>query len=405
MTEGMLGGLLGGEDDRPEADVPAGLDRPEAFAAAVAATAGTDAGVARKTEVFLERQAQLLETQQHILREEHVTRLHLLRSQAREVDIRRLGLRLRVGFQLFIVLITTAIAIAIILMIRDALTSRRVVIEPFDAPPSLAARGVTGRVVASGLLDSLSRLQDATRSSAAARDISGAWSGNIKLDLPETGVSIAEISRLLKDRLGHDVQIEGDLVETPKGGLAMTVRGNGVPPSTFAGTADELEKLTREAAEYVYAKSQPGRWAAYLSSNGRNQEAIEFCRAASASVDQATRAELLNDWANALENTGGSLLEALSLYRLALRDNPKLWRSYANLMNTDELLGREEEAWRTGKALLAAGGSRPGVVPEVDYSNWDELTWNLDVWSAAVKADAEATAGGHPGRCRRPRRR
>jgi len=106
-------------------------------------------------------------------------------------------------------------------MIRDAVTSRRVVIEPFDAPPALAARGLTGKVVASGVLDQLSRLQDATRSSSAARGLSGAWTRDIKLEVPETGVSIGEFSRLLKERFGHDVHIDGNLVEPPTGGLAL----------------------------------------------------------------------------------------------------------------------------------------------------------------------------------------
>ena len=56
-------------------------------------------------------------------------------------------------------------------MIRDAFASRRVVIEPFGAPPALAARGLTGKVVATGLLDELSRLQDATRSRRCAHPL------------------------------------------------------------------------------------------------------------------------------------------------------------------------------------------------------------------------------------------
>ena len=51
-------------------------------------------------------------------------------------------------------------------------------------------------------------------------------------------------------------------------------------------------------------------------------------------MDAPIRAELLNDWANALENIGGSSREALALYREAARLDPGLWRSYANIMNT-----------------------------------------------------------------------
>jgi hypothetical protein len=42
--------------------------------------------------------------------------------------------------------------------IRDAVTSHRVVIEPFDVPPTLSAQGLTGKVVAGKVLDELSHL-------------------------------------------------------------------------------------------------------------------------------------------------------------------------------------------------------------------------------------------------------
>ena len=129
----------------------------------------------------------------------------------------------------------------------------------FISPPGLAARGIDGVVAASGLLDELTKLQDATRSSTSARGLTGAWTGNIKIDVPETGLSIGEASRLLRERFGHDVYVDGDLIETPGGGLALTVRGRGVPPHTFRGGADELDRITVAAAEYVYGKSQAGR--------------------------------------------------------------------------------------------------------------------------------------------------
>ena len=269
MAEGMLGGILGGEDEKPEVEAPEALAGAEAFAAAVAAKlAGNDPGVARKTETFLDKQSQLLKLQASTSKTN--TRCALRTCAISSVRKRSADSAcvFASDSRFFIALVATVIGIGAAIMIRDAVTSRRVVIEPFDAPPALAARGLTGKVVASGLLDELSRLQDATRSSAAARGLSGAWTSNIKLDVPETGVSIGEISRLLRERFGHDVHIDGDLIETAAGGLALTVRGNGVPPKTFSGSATELEKLTVEAAEYVYSKSQPARWAAYLTQRG-----------------------------------------------------------------------------------------------------------------------------------------
>ena len=37
MAEGLLGGILGGDDDKPEVEAPEALADAEAFAAAVAA--------------------------------------------------------------------------------------------------------------------------------------------------------------------------------------------------------------------------------------------------------------------------------------------------------------------------------------------------------------------------------
>src|ERR1700688_4354935 len=162
MAKGMLGGILGDEDEKPEAEAPEPLAAVEAFAAAVAAKlAGNDPGVARKTEEFLSDQSHLLKIQARHLEDEHALRVAHLRNQLREEKVRRFGLRLRVGFQLFIALVAAIIGIAAAIMIRDAVTSRRVVIEPFHSAPALAARGIDGEVVAGGLLDQLSHLQDA----------------------------------------------------------------------------------------------------------------------------------------------------------------------------------------------------------------------------------------------------
>ncbi len=394
MAEGLRGGILGEPDELPDVEARETLAGADAFAAAVAARlSGSDPEVGKKTATFLDEQAHLVKVQAKHLEEEHAARLHYLQGQASEVDIRRFGLRLRVGFQLLIVLLATIIAIAVAVMIHDALTSHRVIIEPFDAPPELAAKGLTGKVVASGVLDELTRLQEATRSGSAARGISGAWAGNIKLDVPETGISIAEISRLLTERFGHDVHIDGDLVETPTGGLALTVRGNGVPPQAFSGSVMELQKLTIEAAEYVYSKSQPVRWATYLTDVDRNEEAIAFCRAAVGSASKDDQARLLSVWANAINNTGGSVREALGLYRAALKLKPDFWIAYNNVMNALWILGDEEGAWRTGELMRKVAGGRPGRAPELYFQNLDTLTWNLGAWLKSTVADAEENAG------------
>src|ERR1700687_4538758 len=194
MAEGLLGAILGNDGEKPEVEVPEALAGAEAFAAAVAAIASRqDAGVARKTEAFLSEQTELLKVQKEHLKDEHAARLRYLRGQAREVDLRRLGLRLRVGFQLFLVLTAAAIGVGTVVLIRDAVTSRSVVIDAFDAPAALAASGLSGKVVAAGLLDVLTRMQAATRGTGENKALSSAWTNDISIEVPETGVSIGQI--------------------------------------------------------------------------------------------------------------------------------------------------------------------------------------------------------------------
>jgi hypothetical protein len=390
MSEGLLEGVLGDEGDKPEVEAPEAVAGSEAVAAAVAdKLAGNDPGVARKTEEFLSDQSQLLRVQKKHLEEEHDARLHFLRGQAREVDIRRFGLRLRVGFQLFIAFFATVIGVGIAVMIYDAVTSRSVVIDPFEAPPSLAADGLNGKVLAAGLLDVLTRIQAASRANIEHRNLSNAWTNDIAIDVPETGISVGQLERVLKARFGHDQHIEGDLVKTGSRGLALTVRGTGILPKTFSGEAGSLDKLLTQAAEYVFGQSQPGLWAAYLSQIDRNDDAIGFAQGAYNTVEASEKPYVLNAWANAIAARGGedAMREALPLWRETLRLKPDYWTGYNNVMYALNGLGDEEGVARVGERMMQAAGGRPGRAPEAMYQNYDLLVWDLPAARADQIAD------------------
>jgi tetratricopeptide (TPR) repeat protein len=396
MAEGMLGGILGEEEEKPEVEATETLAGADAFAAAVAAKlAGNDPGVARKTEIFLDRQAQILETQNQHLKEEHAARLHFLQGQAREVDLRRFGLRLRVGFHLFLVLVATAIGIGLVVMVRDAVTSRSVVIDSFDAPPALAASGLSGRVVSAGLLDMLTRIQAANRSNVVERALSNAWTNEIAIEVPETGISIGQIERVLKTRFGHDQHIEGDLVQNEKGGLVLTVRGTGILPKSFTDEKRDLEKLLMEAGEYVYGQSQPGLWTAYLSNSDRDDDAIRFAQSAYVTADLSERPYILNYWANAISDKGGegANREALTLYREAVRLKPDYWTGYHNIMVALGSLGDEAGIVEVGKQMIKLAGGRPGRAPDDLYEMYDWQFWDLPAVHASGIADMKSHRG------------
>ncbi len=238
----------------------------------------------------------------------------------------------------------------------------------------------------------LTRLQAATRASATQRQLTNAWTSDIKVEVPETGISIGDLDRMLKARFGHDIHIDGDLVQTVDGGLALTIRGGGFLPKTFTGAMSDLDKLTTQAAEYVYGRSQPGLYATYLIDAGRNAEAVAFSKAAFGMLARADKPYVLNAWANADQNIGAKPIETAPLYEKAIQLKPDFWVAYSNLMNVDMLLQNEEAAWRLGQAMQSKAGGRGAIRPLL-FQNLDYLTWNLIAWRDEVLKDSEEHGG------------
>ncbi len=69
---------------------------------------------------------------------------------------------------MFFILLSGGLTFVALAMVYDAATSRSVVVDSFQAPPALTGRGLSGEVVAGGVLDELLKLQ-ATRSASQGR--------------------------------------------------------------------------------------------------------------------------------------------------------------------------------------------------------------------------------------------
>jgi tetratricopeptide (TPR) repeat protein len=386
MPEGLLGGIVGGEDKDDAASSKVGS---EAIAAAVAANRVSDnPEVAAEAAAFFREQVEVLKVQKKTLEAEH-------KLFEAERGPRLLGVRLRTGFQIFYALFASVIGVGLAIVIYAAIQSRSVVIDPFDIAPNLATQVPSGKIVAAGLLDVLTRIQAASRSNAEGRSLSNAWTNDIAIDVPETGISLGQLERMIKTRFGHDQHIEGELVLTESGGLGLTVRGPGILPKTFADEARNLNRLLTEAGEYVFGQSQPGLWAAYLTNNDRNDEAIRFAQNAYTTAAPNERPYLLNAWANAIATIGGegAMTEALPLWREAVRLKPDFWIGYSNIMFALAGRGDEEGVVHVGEQMLKLAGGRPGRAPENLYANYDQEVWDLQAMRAEQIDDMESHGG------------
>lgn len=348
---------------------------------------------AARCDMLIAEQANLLQLQAVALLQEQPLRVAHLRSLLQESKSRRTAQRLRTGVIALAALVSVMIGVAIIAVLYGALTSNSVVVEAFDTPDVLSEKGLSSKVLANALLDNLTRLQAATRTKENSRNVTWAWANDIKIELPRTGVSLGDLERILRAHLGRDIHIQGDIVLREGGTLALSMRGDGVMPKTFTSNFQDLDKVIMQAAEYIYGAAEPARYAGYLVHVGRNADAIAFSRDAYAAASEKKRPGILNAWANAIVGTGGPLENAKVLYVEALRLQPDYWLAYSNLANLYITKGEEEEVWRLGRDMVRKAGGRPGRATEFDYTNIDQVTWNLQAWRTALYENVRAYRG------------
>lgn len=337
------------------------------------------------------KQAQLLDLQLQHFKEDR-------RSANAAAKRRRYADNLRNALQTAIAVATFGFAAAVAIIAYNAFTSRAVVVEAFDVPPALEPRGINGKQVASALLDQLQTLTAATRAEQKGLLSQGAWASDIKIDVPATGISISELDRLLHKRFGNDLHVSGGLIQTATGGLELTVRGDQVPPKTFTGGPNDLPRLTRDAAEYIYGSSQPQQYAAYLLDQNRATDALSFLPAAFARAPtNALRSRLADSWGQAYLGLNQSQL-AEQKARLAVALDPHNWTARANLVGILAFTQGEEASWRTAQSFLraAAAAHAPNVTALDTHgmvAGGAVNSWDLPLALHGLLADTTLNAG------------
>ena len=217
-------------------------------------------------DAFLGDQRRLINLQSEHLHEQRELMLSRLRWG-------RFSDRLKALLQVLTVLVGLAFASAVAVMAWQAHEDHGVSIAAFSVPPDFATRGLTGQVLASEVLDRLSELQASTVTARPASSYANDWGGDIKVEIPETGVSIGELNRWLREWLGSGTRITGEVVRTPTG-IAVTARAGEATGRRFEGAEGDIDKLVSQAAEAIYAQTQPYRFAIWQASHGHEAEAL-----------------------------------------------------------------------------------------------------------------------------------
>jgi hypothetical protein len=303
-----------------------------------------------KADTFLIEQTRLTKLQHRVLHHEELLRLWLLRAQ-------HMSALLKVAFEIAVASIVIAVLGFAIMEIWDALHDTGLAIEAFQVPSDMANRGLNGQVVASKVLDKLSAMQTATITGRPAQSFTNNWGDDIKVEIPDTGVSVGEVNHYLHNTLGHETHITGEIYHDANG-IIVTARAGGNGGAQFSGPESDLDSLLQQAAENLYEQTQPYRYAIYvinkpgtLTYEQRWMQARQIWAKLTANPNAEERAWAWSGLGNAARYLDGNNREAAWYFRKALAEVPDLTIAHYQTALNEGTLGHDEAALQAARAF------------------------------------------------------
>jgi tetratricopeptide (TPR) repeat protein len=264
-----------------------------------------------------------------------------LSAQCAELRLRRIGEGVRAALWAILAIAALAVVGLIIAVVVQASRADALVVQSFRVPPSLTAKGLTGEVVATQVLDKLAEMQAGTDSSRAASSYANNWEDELKIDIPNTGANTDQLWKLLRGWLGKETRISGEVIET-KNGLALTTRVGAKPGQRFISETADLDALITQGAELIFKNSQPYRHAIYLGRiPERASERNGLLRRLTTDSSPMERKWAFNGLAyDALER--GDWAGAISMAKRALVIDPEMSPAMNNMAAAHQALGHEQ---------------------------------------------------------------
>jgi hypothetical protein len=301
------------------------------------------AAMGRSSGVVDEELVAYLRDQRHHIHEQ-LKQIHL------DIFEKWLGVLLRVATLVVGVGLAAGLAIAL----WEASRAEGTVVDAFSVPPQLAQAGVTGEVVASDLTGMIGAIRNkiASNSASNAQEVRQDQVDDVKVEIPETGVSLGQAWRYLRLWLGHERHLSGSLRLAGDGRATLTVMSDGARLASVSGAPTDLDKLEQQAAEQVFAKIDPHNMVIYFRATGRFSESLAAAeRDADLAVSPKERADAHSLWAAQIRSTTGDIRQASAHARIAAAIYPQSAANQWELMSEALLLGHDEEALHRAQLL------------------------------------------------------
>jgi tetratricopeptide (TPR) repeat protein len=316
-----------------------------------------------KADAFFDAQIGLLHLEKEKLAKEDAAIDAEIALNLSHLRFRRLGDFTKIGLEFATALMVLLVLIGIGAVIWNAANDHGLMIDAFRVPPDMEQKGLGGDVVASALLDHLDELQAKTDSSRAPDTFSSDWGKDIKVEIPETGISISEGYRYLAGWLGHQTHITGEVYHTANG-IALVTRVSGFPGVRFEGRESDLDSLIARAAESVYGQTQPYRYAIYIGAVREDHVLGEkLLRDLATNGSDADRPWAYSVWGGVALNRD-NIVAALARARKAMALAPDIPLIVYNVAQAEANAGHDEqelEAAEHAVRALAGSGADKGT--------------------------------------------
>lgn len=280
---------------------------------------------------------------------------HEIKLRTASLRVRHTSEILKLAFEFALAAIFTFGMALLATVAWQASRADGLVIESFSVPPSFAARGTSGDQVAGDMMAKLAAIRAAANGASygTSQDVHNGRDDDVKVEIPDTGISLTEVWRLLRGWLGQERRLSGDLRQTGDGKIALTAHLAGAESVTATGPAEALDRLEQQVAEKIFGQFDPLNQAIYLYRNGRPVEAMAAAEGyAQTTATPLERAAAFSLWADLTRRETGDVALARARAKLGIGFDPAFVFNYVALWRIDSDLGKQEGILEDARAVL-----------------------------------------------------
>jgi tetratricopeptide (TPR) repeat protein len=299
-----------------------------------------------KADRFLDEQTSFVQLQKEHLHEQRLLLLSHLKW-------RRFDDQMKGALQIMLVALGGLIVIAVLAAVWDASQADGLVIDEFSVPPAFEQAGISGEVLTEDFTGKLSDIRDFANENSYSRskEVTAGRKNEVRIEIPEVGISIAEAQHFLRDWLGHERHVSGNLRNAGNGKITLTVNVSGSSPVSVTGS--DLKSVEEEAAEKTFGVLDPVNIVNYLAARHRIAEAMA---AAANYVPIAQTAAQKSDsyalWGYTTADATGDVPLAIARIRVGISLDPALAAPRIQLAKFLYISGQEEEVLTENRLVL-----------------------------------------------------